>query len=130
MVTAPGDEQSAKTKLPGWLIAPGIPEAAERELMTKIAGTYGKTWHTWHTDLRHDLPMGSPMPMMGFTADGQASDEMIANRDRRLDVSSAEIRRRRADIRYPSVDPDADAWSKGVVMQLRIERQLAEGTPR
>lgn len=113
----------------GSLIAPGIPEVAERELMTKIAGTYGKTWHTWHTDRQHELPVGSPMLMMGFTADGQASEQMIADRDRRFGVSSAEIRQRRADLPYPPIDPEADAWSKGIVMQLSIER-LTEGTPR
>ena len=113
----------------GSLIAPGIPEVAERELMTKLAGTYGKTWHTWHTDQHHELPTGSPMLMMGFTADGQASEQMIADRDRRFGVSSAETRQRRADLPYPPIDPEADAWSKGVVMQLSIER-LTEGTPR
>jgi hypothetical protein len=44
----------------GQLIAPGIPEVAEHELMEKIAGTYGKTWHTWHTDRRDALPFGLP----------------------------------------------------------------------
>lgn len=109
----------------GTLIAPGIPEVAERELMTKIAGTYGKTWHTWHTDQQHQLPVGSPRLMMGFTADGQLSEQMIADRDRRFDVSTAEIRQRRSDIAYPTIDPEADAWSKGIVMQLSLER-LAE----
>lgn len=113
----------------GTLIAPGIPEVAERELMTKLAGTYGKTWHTWHTDQEHTLPTGAPLLMMGFTADGQADPRMIADRDRRMNVSSAQLRQRRADIPYPDIDPDADAWSKGVVMQLRTE-QLPQGTPR
>ncbi len=113
----------------GALIAPGIPEVAERELMTKIAGTYGKTWHTWHTDQQRQLPIGAPMLMMGFTADGQSNEQMISERDNRFDVSSAAIRQRRADIPYPSIDPEADAWSKGLVMQLSIER-LSEGTPR
>jgi hypothetical protein len=67
------------------------------------------------------------MLMMGFTADGQASEQMIQARDRRMGVSSAELRQRRADIPYPPIDPEADAWSKGVVMQLRIE-QRSEGT--
>ena len=42
----------------GQLIAPGIPEAAESELMKKLVSTYGKTWHTWHTSsaLRAWLP--------------------------------------------------------------------------
>jgi hypothetical protein len=113
----------------GSLIAPGIPEVAERELMTDIAGTYGKTWHTWHTDQEQTLPLGSPMLMMGFTADGQADEQMIQDRDRRFGVSSAEVRQRRTDIPYPTIDPDADAWSKGIVMQLSLER-LAEGTRR
>jgi hypothetical protein len=113
----------------GALIAPGIPEVAERELMTKIAGTYGKTWHTWHTDQQRQLPIGAPMLMMGFTADGQANEQMIAERDRRFDVSTAEIRQRRADINYLTIDPDADAWGKGIVMQLSLER-LSEGSRR
>lgn len=112
----------------GALVAPGIPEVVERELMTKIAGTYGKTWHTWHTDQQNAMPVGTPMLMMGFTADGQANRQMIDDRDRRLDVSSVELRKRRADISYPPIDPEADAWSKGIVMQLQIE-QRTEGTP-
>src|SRR4051812_30452713 len=39
----------------GQLIAPGIPAMAEHELMEQIAGTYGKTWHTWHTDQANAL---------------------------------------------------------------------------
>jgi hypothetical protein len=102
----------------GQLIAPGIPEVAEKEFMRKIAGTYGKTWHTWHTDKEKELPLGSPMLMMGFTKDGQADEAMVAARDKRFDVSSAENRQNRADIEYPPIDPDADAWQKGIVVQL------------
>jgi hypothetical protein len=29
---------------------PAYRKVAEKELMRKLAGTYGKTWHTWHTD--------------------------------------------------------------------------------
>ncbi len=59
------------------------------------------------------------MLMMGFTRDGQADEAMVAARDRRFDVSSAENRRNRADIEYTPIDPDADAWQKGIVVQLR-----------
>jgi hypothetical protein len=104
----------------GQLIAPGIPEVAEHELMEKIAGTYGKTWHTWHTDRKDALPLGTPMLMMGFTADGQVNERMVADRDRRFDVSSAEERAKRADIVYPVIDTDADAWQKGIVKRLEI----------
>ena len=44
----------------GQLIAPGIPDIAEHELMEKLINTYGKTWHTWHTDLQKELPLGVP----------------------------------------------------------------------
>jgi len=107
----------------GQLIAPGIPEVAEHELMEKIAGTYGKTWHTWHTDRALELPVGTPMLMMGFTQDGQLDERKVAERDRRFGVSSAENRRRRADIAYPPIDPEADAWQKGVIVQLEATRK-------
>lgn len=103
----------------GQLVAPGIPEVAEKEFMRKMAGTYGKTWHTWHTDQGMDLPLGTPMLMMGFTQDGQANMAMVADRDRRFGVSSAKNRENRADIAYPPVDADADAWQKGITIQLQ-----------
>jgi hypothetical protein len=107
----------------GQLIAPGIPEVAEKEFMRKIAATYGKTWHTWHTDQEKELPLGLPALMMGFTQDGQADDAMVSARDERFDVSSAENRENRADLAYPAIDPDVDAWQKGVVVQLEETRE-------
>ena len=106
----------------GQLIAPGIPEVAEHELMEKLVNTYGKTWHTWHTDQHHDLPIGTPQLMMGFTADGQIHEQLVAERDQRFDVSSVEKRGNRADIPAPQIDPDADAWQKGVTMQLEAKQ--------
>jgi Protein of unknown function (DUF1264) len=104
----------------GQLIAPGIPDVAEHELMEKVAGTYGKTWHTWHTDKDLELPLGTPLLMMGFTQDGQADEQMIADRDKRFDVSSAQNRTKRADISYPPIDPGADTWQKGETFQLQL----------
>jgi len=112
----------------GQLIAPGIPEVAEHEFMEKIAATYGKTWHTWHTDQQLELPVGTPMLMMGFTKDGQANEQMIAERDKRFGVSSAENRQKRTDIEYPPIDRDADAWQKGVVVQLKATRKRQQQT--
>jgi hypothetical protein len=110
----------------GQLIAPGIPEVAEHEFTEKIAGTYGKTWHTWHTDQEKELPLGSPMLMMGFTQDGQANEQVVAERDKRFGVSSAENRQKRADIDYPPIDPEADAWQRGIVVQLEATRKKGE----
>lgn len=102
----------------GQLIAPGIPEVAEHELMKKLVGTYGKTVHTWHTDLHKTLPYGAPQIMMGFTADGQVDQALVAQRDQRFGVSSAEEKNARADIPSPPIDPGADAWQHGHVLQL------------
>ena len=106
----------------GQLIAPGIPEVAEHELMEKLVSTYGKTWHTWHTDQHHDLPVGTPQLMMGFTADGQIHEQLVTDRDQRFDVSSAKKREDRADLPTPQIDPDANAWQKGVTMQVEAKQ--------
>jgi hypothetical protein len=105
----------------GQLIAPGIPDVAEQELMQKIAGTYGKTWHTWHTESQQALPTGVPMLMMGFTRDGQLDEARLRDRDRRFDVSSGKKRDDRKDLNYPIVDTDADAWQKGIALQLETK---------
>jgi hypothetical protein len=104
----------------GQLIAPGIPEVAEHELMEKLVGTYGKTWHTWHTDRKDSLPLGTPMLMMGFTADGQIDERLVADRDRRFGVSSAGKRANRADIVAPIIDTGADAWQKGIAPRIGV----------
>lgn len=113
----------------GQLTAPGIPEAAERELMEKLVGTYGKTWHTWHTDMKHDLPLGAPQLMMGFTAEGQANQAMVAARDQRLGVSSAELRKRREGILPLPIAAGANAWEKGKVLQV-ADPSLPESGPQ
>jgi hypothetical protein len=105
----------------GMLVAPGIPEVAEHEFMEKMIGTYGKTWHTWHTDQQRTLPTGHPLLMMGFTEDGQANPQMSGDRDKRFDISSADKKKNRADIPAPPIDAGADSWKKGVVVQLTLQ---------
>ncbi len=112
----------------GQLIAPGIPQKAEHELMEIIIGTYGKTWHTWHTDREHALPLGHPMLMMGFTADGQSNEAMVAERDKRMKISSAEKRKDRERIPAPGIAPGADAWQQGHALQLTLQ-PVTEGGP-
>ena len=102
----------------GQLIAPGIPETAEHALMEKLVGTYGKTFHTWHTDLQRELPIGVPQIMMGFTADGQIDTAMVAARDERFSVKSEEKKAGRADIPPPSIAEGADGWQHGRTVQL------------
>jgi hypothetical protein len=102
----------------GELIAPGIPEVAEHTLMKKLVGTYGKTFHTWHTDMQRELPVGVPQIMMGFTADNQIRAELVAARDSRFGVSSERKKADRADIDTSATLPGADAWQTGNVVQI------------
>lgn len=102
----------------GQLIAPGIPEVAEKALMEKLVGTYGKTWHTWHTDQRMALPTGVPQLMMGFTADGQANPAMVEARDKRFSVDSSQKRKEREAIPTPPIDPGADRWQREKAVQI------------
>jgi hypothetical protein len=109
----------------GKLIAPGIPAVAEHELMEQIVSTYGKTFHTWHTDQDKALPLGAPQLMMGFTGDGQLDTALVLARDQRFGISTTEKRQQRADISAPPVKPGADAWQKGEVRQLQVSTQKA-----
>ena len=43
---------------------------------------------------------------------------MVGARDRRMGIDSAERRRQRDDIAAPSIDPAADAWQGGQVVQV------------
>ena len=120
----------------GTLIAPGIPELAEHELMEKLVSTYGKIIHTWHTDQNRTLPVGAPMIMMGFTKEGQLKQELLSERDKRFGLSTAEKKKNREDIPVPTVDPMANAWEKGEIRQLVISNKADsamhkhQGTPQ
>lgn len=105
----------------GQLIAPRIPEVAEKELMKDLVGTYGKTWHTWQVDRGDKLPLGIPQLMMGFTADGQADPKLIEARDKGYEISSEEKRKERDDIPSPAIDAGADGWKTGDAFQLELK---------
>jgi hypothetical protein len=109
----------------GALVAPGIPDKAEHELMEQLVSTYGKTWHTWHTDRQKDLPTGIPHPMMGFTKDGQLRPELIADRDRRFDLSTEKKKQQRADLPELPVADGADAWQKDPAQAVTLQRGRA-----
>lgn len=108
----------------GLLIAPGIPEGAEHDLMEKLVSTYGKTIHTWHTDQQRSLPIGAPMIMMVFTEDGKIHEHLLKERDARFKVNTAEIRKKREDIPTTAIVEGADAWKKGEFRQFTISRKI------
>ncbi|MFD2570634.1 DUF1264 domain-containing protein [Spirosoma soli] len=102
----------------GDLIAPGLPDVAEHELMEQVVSTYGKTWHTWHTDQDLELPYGNPALMMAFVKDGQLKPKLAQDRDKRFGISMQEKRKQREDIKAPPVQPGADSWQTGETIQL------------
>ncbi|MFZ6763305.1 OBAP family protein [Pseudoroseomonas sp. WGS1072] len=105
----------------GLLVMPGLPQVAEKAAMRDLSTTYGKTWHTWQVDRGDTLPLGPPRLMMGYTADGQLDPAAVAERDRRLGLSTQERREGRADLPVPAVAEGANAWQSGQTPQLRLE---------
>jgi hypothetical protein len=57
---------------------------------------------------------------MGFTKEGQLDPALLADRDKRFKISSAEKKQKRADIPVPTIDPGANAWEKGILRQFII----------
>ncbi|MNP36258.1 hypothetical protein D3C76_1296310 [compost metagenome] len=102
----------------GQLIAPGIPATDEHALIERLAHTYGKTWHTWHTDQDKALPVGVPQLMMGFTADGQADPKIVEQRNQCLGMKATKTRAHRAEISISPTDTGADGSRHGKVIQI------------
>jgi hypothetical protein len=114
----------------GQLVAPGLTDVAEKELMEEFVSTYGKTWYLWQVDRGDKLPLGLPKLMMGFTADGQADRKMVAERDRELNLDSARVKARRADMPTRPVAVGADAWQQRQAFQIddNLLKQTQPGT--
>jgi hypothetical protein len=89
--------------LSGQLVAPGLPEQAERAFLRLLMNSYGKTWHLWHTG-RHDgepgdqLPLGPPKLMWSFNRDGEADESLERHRNEHMDIDTRDRRSRRADL--------------------------------
>jgi hypothetical protein len=88
--------------LSGQLVAPGLPEIADKELMQSKMNSYGKTWHTWNTGHGNQagdaMPLGEPMLAWSFNRFGEAEPGLVESRDRRVDISTEERRRQRQDL--------------------------------
>lgn len=105
----------------GMLIMPvpdAVPDAvweqAENKEMEEVVVLYGKVFHLWQTDRGDKVPLGQPNLMMSFTSDEQMPKGMLADRDRRFNVSSEKKKESRKYIREPEIHPDADwTWKKG-----------------
>lgn len=97
----------------GQLVAVGKPAAEEHKLMETLAGTYGKTWHTWQVDRGDELPVGRPTLMMSLTRDGQLKASLMKQRDQRFGIDSAAIAQRRRDIKPVPIARGVDTGEQG-----------------
>ncbi|HEY0972826.1 MAG TPA: OBAP family protein [Gemmatimonadales bacterium] len=88
--------------LSGTLRMPGLPDVAEKEAMQGKVNSYGKTWHVWMTGVHgrpaDSLPLGPAHLAWSFNHDGEAYPEMVADRDRRMGLSSSDARADRAEL--------------------------------
>lgn len=86
----------------GQLVAPTLPAAAEQALMRSKINSYGKTWHTWSTGRPGTsgdrLPLGPAHLAWSFNRDGEVDPSLVAARDRRMGIATAERREARQDL--------------------------------
>jgi hypothetical protein len=80
------------------LIAPGLPQVAEKALMRKKVNGYGKTWHVWMTGTGDNLPLAAPQLAWSFNRDGEVREELITRRDQRMGIQTSHFRAGRQDL--------------------------------
>ena len=96
--------------LSGQLVAPGLPDVAEKELLRGKMNSYGKTWHVWMTNQGQKLPVGLPMLAWSFSRDGEARAGLVEERDKKMGIDTKDIRNKRQDLTAlakPQVGVDA-----------------------
>ena len=86
--------------LSGQLVAPGLPDVAEKAFLKRLINSYGKTWHTWHTNSRGGepgmtLPLGDPKLMWSFNRDGECDERLLEDRNTAMGLDTAAKRAER-----------------------------------
>jgi Protein of unknown function (DUF1264) len=97
--------------LSGQLVAPGLPETAEKILLKQKMNSYGKTWHLWMSGADNGgdaLPLGPPHLAWSFNYDGEVRPDLLQNRDRTMDIDTSKKRRDRQDL-APAAHPQQGA---------------------
>jgi hypothetical protein len=91
--------------LSGQLIAPGLPQFAEKLLMKRTMNSYGKTFHTWRARcwegdqaFMDSLPRGDAILAWSFNRDHEAKPELIETRDKEFGMSTDKKKQERADL--------------------------------
>jgi hypothetical protein len=126
--------------LSGQLVAPGLPDVAEKAFMQRLMNSYGKTWHTWHTG-RHDgqpgmsLPLGDPRLMWSFNRDGECDESLKTDRDEAMGIDVAKKREQRQgdllQFAHPQrgVDDMKDAFTGTTPVPGVVDVRTAEAAP-
>jgi len=90
-------------------IAPGLPDAAEKRLLTDLADTYGKTFVLWQVDRGDKLPIGLPQLMMVATKESEWNPKIFQTRDARMGHDTEKHKKNvLADIPKPPIRGNAD----------------------
>ncbi|CED83283.1 Protein of unknown function DUF1264 [Phaffia rhodozyma] len=75
---------------------PGLAtSSAEQPAMIELQKTYGKTIHTWQSDIYPDLPLGPPQLMVSYTGPNQLPGHLIEKRDKQYGIDTAEQAKKR-----------------------------------
>jgi len=91
---------------------PGMPKDVEKEALSHLVNTYGKTLHLWQVEKGDKLPVGAPKVMMVPIKDDQVNWNLIKQRDKDFGLDYKQLQQERKELQYPEVDPRADAWAK------------------
>lgn len=105
----------------GQLVAPDVHPAIEEKIMEDMILRYGKTFHFWHID-KDSLPLGIPQLMMTLTRDGQLQGELV-DKYERLGLFEDHRMDQRRYIPDVTVEPGADSWTNGEIIQLDIKKK-------
>ena len=101
--------------LSGQLVAPDAPNMGDG-MFPGLITTWGKTFHTW-PDPTTMVPMGEPLLMWSFGADGEVDPKLVAKRDAQFNINTQQIRERRAAWGYevPKVPPPKSMSDLGMM---------------
>jgi hypothetical protein len=89
--------------LSGQLVAPGLPEMAEKEFLETQLNSYGKTWHVWNTghfgmNDADRLPLGEPRLAWSFNHDGEILPGLAELMEKRVNVDVSKKRVARQEL--------------------------------
>ena len=111
--------------LSGQLVAPGLPQVAEREFLESKMNSYGKTWHVWNTghfgmNDAERLPMGEPRLAWSINADGEILPGLAELMEKRVGVNIAEKRAERQSL-APLARPQAGEKKPAAPENVTVE---------